>query len=141
VVWPLLPDKTVDPFGALNLKNIWLIVVLVMLMGAAGHLATRMFGPRLGLPFVGLTSGFISSTATIAAMGEKASQESSLMYPSVAAATLSTVATFVQLTVLLAAISEATLLAFLPELAAGVVVSALYGIVFVLVAHNNACSV
>ncbi|WP_244222903.1 DUF4010 domain-containing protein [Cupriavidus lacunae] len=38
------------------------------LAGAAGHIFARLFGDRLGLPVSGLFGGFVSSTATIAAM-------------------------------------------------------------------------
>jgi len=124
VVWPLLPDRALDPVGAINLKYIWMIVVLVMLTGAVGHIGTRLFGARLGLPFAGFTSGFVSSTATIAAMGEKAAGNAALVYPAVAGAALSTVATFVQLAILIAVLSKSMLLVFLPELLTGVVVSA-----------------
>lgn len=130
VIWPLLPDRTIDPLDAINPQNIWMMVVLVMLMGAVGHLGTRLPGPRLGLSFAGLTSGFVSSTATIASMGERASQHPALLKPAVAGATLSTIATFIQLAVLLGAISTSTLIEFLPELGTGVLISTALGLLF-----------
>jgi uncharacterized membrane protein (DUF4010 family) len=42
-----------------------------MAIGAAVHVAIRTLGTRVGLPIAGLASGFISSTATIAAMGAR----------------------------------------------------------------------
>lgn len=137
VVLPLLPDEPIGPYGALNLRTIWLIVILVMAVGAAGYVAVRIVGPRYGLPLAGLASGFISSSATIGAMGARAAKEPALMKPAVAGAVLSSVATVVQLAILLAATSLPTLVAFLiPILFAGAA-ALLYGGAFTLWALND----
>ncbi len=109
VVWPLLPDQPIGPYGALNLHALWLIVILVMSVGALGYVSTRAIGARLGLPLAGLASGFISSVATIAAMGERAGKAPSLLKVAAAGAVLSTLATIVQLSVVLGATSLAVL--------------------------------
>jgi uncharacterized membrane protein (DUF4010 family) len=121
VVLPLIPDRYVGPFDAINPRTIWIIVILVMAIGAAGHVALRTLGARLGLPLIGLASGFISSIATIAAMGGRATREPALLGPAVAGAVLSTVATIVLVAILLAATSPSTLKALaLPLAFAGV---------------------
>ncbi len=84
IVLPLVPNELIGPFDAINPHNLWLIVILVMLIGALGHLALRLLGQRIGLPLVGLVSGFVSSIATVGAMGERARQTPSLMASSVA---------------------------------------------------------
>ncbi len=130
VVWPLLPDQAIDPLGALNLKNVWALVVLIMAVGSMGYVGVRVFGSRLGLVFVGFASGFVSSTATIAAMGERAKNNPDLLLPAVAGAMLSTVATFVLLAAVLAVVSLPSLLAALPPLIAGGLASIIFGGVF-----------
>lgn len=137
VVWPLLPDRAVDPLGALNLHSIWAIVVLVMGVGAIGHAGARAFGAGLGLPFVGLASGFASSTATIGAMGARAKERPALLLPAVAGAALSTVATFVQLAILLAAVGRPVLAAAYPVLLAGGAAALAYGGVLTVVAAGR----
>ena len=72
IVLPLMPDQAMGPFSALNRHSIWIIVILVMAIGAFGHIAVRLLGARFGLPIAGLASGFISSTATIGVMGARA---------------------------------------------------------------------
>jgi uncharacterized membrane protein (DUF4010 family) len=130
VVLPLLPDRDLGPFDALNPRSLWMVVVLVMAIGAAGHIATRALGARHGLPLTGLMSGFVSSTATIGAMGARAKADPAMLRPAVAAAVLSTVATILQMTAVLAAVSPSTLSAmWVPLLCAGVV-AAVYGAVF-----------
>ena len=132
VLLPLMPDRYVGPFGAINPRVIWKIVILMMSISAGGYLSVRLFGPRLGLPIAGLASGFVSSTATIGAMGARAIREPSLAKSAVAGAVLSTVATVLQMAAVLAATNEATLYQMrLPLIAAGLTAS-VYGAVFML---------
>jgi uncharacterized membrane protein (DUF4010 family) len=120
VVLPLLPDHPIGPYGALNLRTVWLVVILVMAVSAAGYIAVRLVGARFGLPLAGFASGFVSSSATIGAMGERARSQPELMRPAVAGAVLSSVATIVQLALLIAAVSLETLRAFwLPLVVSG----------------------
>lgn len=120
VVLPLLPDRPVGPYGALNLHSLWLVVILVMSVSAIGYVSIRAVGARFGLPIAGLASGFISSIATIGAMGARVEKAPVRLRSAVAGAVLSTVATIVQLAVVLAATSVATLRAlYVPLICAG----------------------
>ena len=71
VVLPLLPDTYLGPFDALNPRTLWKFTLLVMTISAGGHVALRLFGPRIGLPLAGFASGFISSTLTVGTMGQR----------------------------------------------------------------------
>lgn len=137
VVLPLLPDKPLGPYGALNPRTIWIVVVLVMAVSALGYIAVRIVGARFGLPLAGLASGFVSSIATIGAMGARATRSGELLRPAAAGAVLSTVATIVQLTVLLAATSTATLLALAVPLACAGAAAILYGGIFTVLALRH----
>lgn len=66
VVLPLTPDRTVGPYGAFNPRTIWRLLVLILGIQGAGHIAVRALGGRRGLPLAGFASGFVSSSATIA---------------------------------------------------------------------------
>lgn len=132
VVLPLIPDRYIGPFAAVNPRVAWTIVILMMAIGAAGHIALRLLGPRYGLAVAGFAAGFVSSAATIGSMGERAQQTPALLRAAVAGAVLSTVATVAQMTAPLAAISLEVLRALaLPLLFAGVVTVA-YGALFML---------
>jgi uncharacterized membrane protein (DUF4010 family) len=132
VVLPLIPDRYIGPFAAVNPRVAWTIVILMMAIGAAGHIALRLLGPRYGLAVAGFAAGFVSSAATIGSMGERAQQTPALLRAAVAGAVLSTVATVAQMTALLAATSLEVLRAMaLPLLFAGVVAVA-YGALFML---------
>lgn len=132
VIWPQLPDRPLGPFGAINPYRLWLVVVLVLGIGAVGHAATRIFGRRYGLPLSGLAAGFVSSTAAIGSMAGRAAKDPATLRSAIAGSALSTVATFVQMAVLLAMISGPTLVVLAPVLAAGGLVTAVYALVFAL---------
>ncbi len=127
VVWPQLPDRAMGPFAAINPHSLWLVVILILAIGAAGHVAVRALGPRYGLAASGLASGFVSSIATIGAMGRIAAGAVAQRPAAVAGSSLSTLSTYVQMAAVLAAISPALLTALAPALAAGGAMALLYG--------------
>ena len=67
VVLALVPNRQMAPYLALDPRSIWIVIVLVMAISAAGCVAVRLFGARFRLPLAGAISGFVSSTATISA--------------------------------------------------------------------------
>ncbi len=71
LVLPLLPNEGVGWLFGANPYRLWSLVIVLMAVQAAGHFALRLAGPAMGLALSGLASGFISSTATIAAMGAR----------------------------------------------------------------------
>ena len=132
VILPLLPDRAVDPLGAINPRTLWKLAVLMMAINACGHIALRAAGPALGLSFAGFASGFVSSTATIAAMGAEARRNPALRAGAVSGAVLSSLATVVYLALLLAATSPAVLRAMAAPLLAAGVAAAAYGLLIAL---------
>jgi uncharacterized membrane protein (DUF4010 family) len=99
VIWPLLPEHPIDPWGVLEPSRVWRLVVFVMAIQGAGHLGRRLLGPRLGDVLAGFAGGFVSSSATIAAAVARSRQpDAPKSLP--ASATASSVATFVELAVL-----------------------------------------
>ena len=134
VVLPLVPDRPMGPYGALNPHSIWVIVILIMAISTAGYVAVRLLGTRFGLPVAGLASGFVSSTATVGAMGARAAKAKEVLAAAVAGAVLSTIATIVQMALVLATTSTATLLVLAVPLICGGLAATLYGAAFTLLA-------
>lgn len=127
VILPALPNLDLGPGGALNPRNLFIIVVLIMSIGAAGHIATRVVGARLGLPLSGFLSGFVSSTATIAALGRRAEDKPDDVRSASAGAALSSVSSLIQIGIILFALSPAMFAAGMPVLLGAGVAAALYG--------------
>jgi uncharacterized membrane protein (DUF4010 family) len=132
VVLPLLPNQALGPYDALNPRSIWIVVIVVMAISSAGYVLVRILGTRFGLPIAGFASGFISSTATIGAMGTRVKKSPDVISAAVAGAALSTIATVVQMGLVLAATSMIALRAMsMPLICAGIVAAA-YGAAFTL---------
>ena len=128
VVLPMLPDRPIDPLEALNPRDIWKLVVLVMAINAVGYVALRAFGARYGLAVAGFTGGFVSSTATIGGMGSRARQTPKVEAGCITGAVLSNVATVIQLAIILGAIAPALLRALALPLAVTGAVALVYAL-------------
>jgi len=140
VILPLAPNERIGPYGVFNPFAIWRLVVIVMAIGGAGYAAVRLLGARVGLPLSGLAAGFVSSSATIAAMGARARETPALRTPAVAAAVLSTVATVVQMVIIVGATDGRTLARLWPAMAFAGVAAVGYGAVFALRALRDAAA-
>jgi uncharacterized membrane protein (DUF4010 family) len=130
VILPLTPATAVDPWGALVPRKLWAIAVLLMAVNTAGYIALRVLGARAGLPLAGFISGFISSAATIGAMGSRGVTQPALLRGCVAGAALSSVATVVQLAAILTVAGPETLARAAWPLAAAGAVAGAYGALF-----------
>lgn len=71
IVLPLLPNRALDPWQALNPREIWLLVVLISALSMVGYVATRWLGPGRGTAVTGLTGGLVSSTAATLAFSRQ----------------------------------------------------------------------
>lgn len=100
VILPLLPDRALGPYGVLNPAKVWLLVVLLTGIGWLGYIGVRALGPERGLLITGLAGGFISATATTASMGRLSRTTGSVRAP-LASALLASLATFVQLLIVI----------------------------------------
>jgi uncharacterized membrane protein (DUF4010 family) len=107
VVLPLVPDKPQAWLGGMSPRPLATLVLLIMVMQAAGQVALRALGPRGGALAAGFVSGFVSSTAAVASLGSRARAEPSQTRVLAAAAGLSTAATWVQVLVICIAVSPA----------------------------------
>ena len=124
---PLLPNVLVDPLQVINPHRVMLIIILLQTLVLAGRWLSHVLGTRLGLPVAGLVGGFASSSATVAALGHQARELGSVHRAAVAGAVLSTLATFIQLAILLRVISADLLGALVPSLVMGGVCAMVYG--------------
>lgn len=68
VVYPLLPNRTVDPWGLVNPHGIWVAVIVVAAVGFGNYVLMRKFSAR-GLYYSAVLGGLVSSTATILELG------------------------------------------------------------------------
>lgn len=64
VILPILPNRTIDPWGFFNPFQVWLMVVLVSGIGFSGYVLMKILGTSKGIYISGIFGGLASSTAT-----------------------------------------------------------------------------
>jgi uncharacterized membrane protein (DUF4010 family) len=123
----LAPNRFMGPFDALNPHQLVTLVVAAMAISVAGYVGTRWLGPRYGLPLAGFASGFVSSTATIHAMGQRAVANPQAAGPATAGAVLSSIATMIQMSVLVMIVQPQLLAPLAAPLLMGSIAAVFYG--------------
>ena len=88
VLVPWLPDRNFGPLGALNLRVIGWMMLLVAGVGFVGYAATRMLGPKRGLAITGFVGGLVSSTAVTLAMSSRSKGDKGMERPAALAVVL-----------------------------------------------------
>ncbi len=122
---PVLPNRTVDPWDAINPAQIWLLAILIAAVSFAGYVATKIMGDQAGIAVTALAGGVTSSTATTLTLGRLAHE-----YPQAASllggGILIAGATMIVRVVVIAAVLQPALLGELlvPALAGGLVLLA-----------------
>ena len=128
IALPLAPDRYMGPWEAINPHALVRFVVMVMAVGAMGHMGRRLLGSQYGLAVSGLAGGFVSSTATIYAMAKLSKQDAAQLRGAAAGAVLSTVATMVQLSLVLWLLLPALFVVLLWPLGFGALAAVLYAL-------------
>ena len=81
IVLPLLPDRAVDPWGALNPHTLWLLVLLISGLSLVGYVATRLLGAHRGAALTGVTGGLVSSTAVTLSFSRQSRDQATAAAP------------------------------------------------------------
>lgn len=108
VVLPVLPNRPVDPWGALNPWKMWWLVILISGLSLIGYVATRMLGAGRGIPLTGLFGGLVSSTAVTLSLARRSVEDAggARLAPALAAGILlSWAVMFARIGVLVAAVN------------------------------------
>ncbi len=71
VVYPVLPLGTVDPWGLVDLREAWIIVILIAALGFANYVLLKLYGTR-GIELTGFLGGLVNSTVTVAELASRA---------------------------------------------------------------------
>jgi uncharacterized membrane protein (DUF4010 family) len=70
-VLPFLPEGNYGPYDAWNLRQLWLVVVLVTGFSFIGYAANRIFGARHGTLATAIIGGAYSSTAVTQSLAQR----------------------------------------------------------------------
>ncbi|GGE42216.1 membrane protein [Marinicauda pacifica] len=114
---PLLPDRALDPWGAFNPHELWLLTLLLAAASFAGYAGLRIFGPRHGLFVAGVAGALVSSTAMTIDMARRAAKGEAAPRLAASVATLGNGVMMARVLVLLAIVAPALLTTAGPPLA------------------------
>lgn len=118
IVLPILPDQAYGPFGVLNPRHIWLMVVLIAGVGVASYVAMRVAGERHGLLLTGLLGGLVSSTATTALYARRSAEIPGTAPVALVVVSLANLVLLVRVSVYSAVVAPSLLPQLLPVLGA-----------------------
>lgn len=79
IVLPLLPNRTIDPWGGLNPFEIWLFTVIIAAISYGGYVAVRLLGQARGLLVGSLAGALVSSTGVTVALARMAKAEANAL--------------------------------------------------------------
>jgi uncharacterized membrane protein (DUF4010 family) len=77
IVLPILPDKPIDPWGAIIPSKLWYLVILISALSLAGYVASRWLGAHQGTALTGFFGGLASSTAVTLALARRSKEQES----------------------------------------------------------------
>jgi uncharacterized membrane protein (DUF4010 family) len=122
---PILPDRTIDPWDAVNPAEIWLLAIIIAALSFAGYIAVRVMGDQAGIALAALAGGLASSTATTLTFARLAKENPEASPLLAGGALLAGSIMFARILVVVAALNAALLpLVAWPIGAAGVVMLA-----------------
>lgn len=102
VVLSLLPNKTIDPWHLINPQRLGIILLALGWIQFGGYLAIHLLGDDLGIILTGFCGGLISSTAVFVNLPQLYQKRPSSLITITAAAVYATVATLVEILVIVA---------------------------------------
>lgn len=118
VIYPLLPDQTLDPFQVLNPRRIWMMVVLVSLISYVGYFLIKALGEERGLTITGFLGGLVSSTAVTMTMASEVRSRPEGLASATFATTLASCTMFPRILLIILVANSAIFPSLLLQLAA-----------------------
>ena len=117
IVYPVLPEGTVDPWHLIDPRAVWITVILVAGLGFANYVLLKLYGAR-GLELTGFLGGLINSTVTVTELADRAHNSSAtLVEVTRRGVVLATVAMLVRNAVILGILAPSALWSAGPALA------------------------
>ncbi len=109
VIYPLLPAETVDPWGAVQPQLIWSLVIAISAIGFVNYVLVKKY-QGMGVAVTGFFGGLVNSTAVVAEMAKRATNQTGMFSLAVGAILLANAAmAFRNAVIVVAFVPEAAL--------------------------------
>jgi uncharacterized membrane protein (DUF4010 family) len=116
VIYPVVPDRYVDPWGLFNPSDAWISIIAIAGIGFVNYVCLRIFSNR-GLYLGAIFGGLVNSSATVAEVSTRA-QSAGMASKMTSLVLLTTIAMFARNLVIATLFSPASITATLMPLAA-----------------------
>ena len=137
VVLPLLPNRTIDPWGGFNPWEIWLFTVLTTALSFLGYAATRILGETRGLLVSSVAGALVSSTAVTIALARTSSAGGSAL-PLAGAAALAAMVSILRVCAIMLMIGPTALATVAPVALPAALCFGLCGVLLLVRSENQA---
>ncbi|MGA7634711.1 MAG: DUF4010 domain-containing protein [Terriglobales bacterium] len=124
VIYPVLPNRYVDPWQLFNPSDAWISVIAIAGIGFVNYVLLRIYSTR-GLYLSALFGGLVNSSATVAEIAGRA-VETGMIAPTTTLCLLTTIAMFARNLILATLFSPKSLSATLVPLLAMTLVAGLW---------------
>jgi uncharacterized membrane protein (DUF4010 family) len=124
VIYPLLPDRYIDPFQLFNPSDAWISIIAITGIGFLNYVFLRVYSAR-GLYLGAIFGGLVNSSATVAEIGSRL-QKTGMTYRASTLCLLATIAMFARNLILAMLFSPQSLAAALLPLLAMSIVAGLW---------------
>lgn len=132
VVYPILPNKFIDPWQLLNPRQAWITVIVIAGIGFVNYVLLKMYGTK-GVYFSGFLGGFVNSSAAAVELARPLGASGASSGVAVAALLLTIVAMFARNLLILALFAPSAV----PAAAGPLVAMFIVALIFVRRAHAD----
>jgi uncharacterized membrane protein (DUF4010 family) len=118
IALPVLPSKSIDPWGLVQLRELWFLTILIATLSFAGYIAVRLLGERAGLAAGAAAGSVVSSTLTVSELAGRVRRGEVTAADAAAAASVSTLVMLIRAGLLIGLLAPHIFAVILPALAA-----------------------
>ena len=131
IALPIVPDRSIGPFGGINLRSVWIIAIILGSVSFAGYVAVKLLGERRGVLLAAATGGLVSSTAVTFSSARRAAAGEGSPRILAAGVALATAVSFARVMAIIAALKPSLLSLTAPALLVSAVIAAGFAIISV----------
>ena len=126
IVLPILPGSAIGPGGGINLREVWLLAIVLAAVSFLGYGAVKLLGAKQGVLLSALAGGLVSSTAVTLTSARRAAAHEGPPVLLAAGVAVATAVSFLRVIAIVAALQPSLLIVIAPVLGAATLVAALY---------------
>jgi uncharacterized membrane protein (DUF4010 family) len=116
IILPLVPNVSFGPFGVLNPRKIWMLVVLITGISLAGYLLSKFWSAQSSTLLAGVLGGLVSSTATTVSFARRTRESAKAVQGATLVILLSGTVVFARVLVLVGVTAPGHFVAIAPPL-------------------------